>query len=52
MDAWTIHPANHSPEFIDSLPRLLSLIEQGKFPEAQAGYYDLKLDSWQDMLDD
>ncbi|MGD1938190.1 MAG: hypothetical protein ACFCA4_11620 [Cyanophyceae cyanobacterium] len=50
MDAWTIHPANHSPEFINSLPRLIKLIENGEFPDDQAGYYDLKLDVWQDML--
>lgn len=49
-DAWTIHPPKHTPEFIAALPRLIELIEQGKFPPDQAGYYDLKLDAWKGLL--
>lgn len=44
--AWTIHPAKHSPEYIEALPRLIQLVEQGLYPAAQAGHYDLDLDAW------
>ncbi|NEO30178.1 MAG: hypothetical protein F6K36_07000 [Symploca sp. SIO3C6] len=48
--AWTIHPPDHGPEFIKALPQLISLIEQGKFPLDQAGFYDLLLNEWSDLL--
>ena len=44
--AWTIHPANHSAEFIQALPQLIRLIEQGQYPPEQAGHYDLNLEAW------
>jgi hypothetical protein len=44
--AWTIHPPKHSQEFIEALPKLIELIEQGKYPLAQGGQYDLILDEW------
>ncbi|MDB9527349.1 hypothetical protein PN498_15220 [Oscillatoria sp. CS-180] len=44
--AWTIHPANHSAQFIEALPQLIQFIEQGLYPQEQAGHYDLKLDAW------
>ena len=46
-EAWTIHPAQHSAEFIAALPRLIECIEQGSYPTEQAGHYDLVLDAWQ-----
>ena len=49
-EAWTIHPAQHSAEFIAALPRLIEAIELGKYPLAQAGNYDLILEAWQDIL--
>lgn len=48
--AWTLHPAQHSPQFMQMLPNLIQAIEQGKFPLAQAGHYDLILEEWQDIL--
>lgn len=49
--AWTIHPRDHSPEFIAALPDLIPLIEQGQYPDAQAGHYDLILKEWSNLLD-
>ncbi|WP_009543517.1 hypothetical protein [Crocosphaera subtropica] len=49
--AWTIHPPKHTAQFIQALPQLIKLIEQGKYPLEQAGYYDLVLESWQDLLE-
>lgn len=45
-EAWTIHPAQHSSEFIQSLPKLIEFIEQGFYPDEQAGNYDLNLPVW------
>lgn len=49
-EAWTIHPAKHSPEFIQALPNLIKAIEKGQYPPAQAGNYDLILPEWQNLL--
>jgi hypothetical protein len=43
---WTLHTPDHGPEFIAALPQLILRIEEGKFPPAQAGDYDLRLDLW------
>ncbi|MDJ0713505.1 MAG: hypothetical protein QNJ54_04715 [Prochloraceae cyanobacterium] len=48
--AWTIHPPDHGPEFVRALPKILTLIEQGKYPLAQGGYYDLVLKEWLDLI--
>jgi hypothetical protein len=48
--AWTIHPAKHGADFIDALPKLIQLIEQGQYPPEQAGHYDLLLDAWWQLL--
>ncbi|BAU65642.1 hypothetical protein STA3757_30310 [Stanieria sp. NIES-3757] len=48
--AWTIHPAKHTPEFIAALSNLIDAIEQGKYPSAQAGHYDLLLNKWLNFL--
>ncbi|MEO1294723.1 MAG: hypothetical protein AAFW75_02800 [Cyanobacteria bacterium J06636_16] len=45
-EAWTIHPANHSPDYIKALPNLIEFVEQGKYPSEQAGHYDLDLMAW------
>lgn len=50
-EAWTIHPPDHGASFIQYLPQIIRLIEQGKYPQTQAGYYDLKLQEWQNLLD-
>ncbi len=48
--AWTIHPPKHTEEFIEVVPQLIQLIEEGKYPLEQAGYYDLILEAWQELL--
>ncbi|MEA5509203.1 hypothetical protein VB715_05440 [Crocosphaera sp. UHCC 0190] len=49
--AWTIHPPKHSAEFIEALPKLIQLIEKGEYPLEQAGYYDLILEAWFQLLE-
>jgi len=44
--AWSLHPPDHGPQFIAALPQLISKVESGWFPGAQAGNYDLQLDLW------
>ncbi|MGK7877264.1 MAG: hypothetical protein AB4426_29395 [Xenococcaceae cyanobacterium] len=44
--AWTLHPKDRSPEFIQALPQIIEKIEAGEYPPEQAGYYDLKLEFW------
>lgn len=44
--AWTLHPKDRSPEFIEALPRIIAKIEAGEYPQGQAGYYDLISDLW------
>lgn len=44
--AWTIHPKDRSPKFIQALPELIDKIEHGWYPSEQAGYYDFKSEYW------
>lgn len=44
--AWTLHPNDHGPQFLNALPYLIEQIELGHYPMAQAGHYDLILDEW------
>jgi hypothetical protein len=44
--AWTLHPKDRSPQFIKALPDIIAQIEAGKYPEKQAGYYDLISELW------
>ena len=44
--AWTLHPKDRSPEFIQALPAIIEKIENGWYPAEQAGYYDLQLKYW------
>jgi hypothetical protein len=44
--AWTLHPNDHGPKFLESLPYLIEQIELGHYPLAQAGHYDLILEEW------
>lgn len=44
--AWTVHPKDRGERFINALPGLIRRIEAGEYPDAQGGYYDLKLDAW------
>lgn len=45
-EAWTLHPTQHGPEFVDNLPHIIDRIEQGDAPKEQSGYYDLQLEYW------
>ncbi|HBB32108.1 MAG TPA: hypothetical protein DDZ80_18690 [Cyanobacteria bacterium UBA8803] len=44
--AWTVHPKDRGPEFIDALPKIIEKVEAGWYPPEQAGYYDLMLKCW------
>jgi hypothetical protein len=44
--AWTLHPKDRSPAFIQALPDIIKRIEAGEFPEGQAGHYDLISELW------
>jgi hypothetical protein len=50
--AWTLHPSDHSAEFVKALPQLIGLIEQGEYPLDQAGHYDLRLQEWSGILNE
>jgi hypothetical protein len=49
-NSWTIHPVKRGDDFIQSLPILISKIEDGYYPLDQAGHYDLRWEAWQDEL--
>jgi len=44
--AWTLHPIDRKPEFIQALPEIIKKIESGWYPPGQAGHYDLILKYW------
>lgn len=44
--AWTLHPKDRSPEFLQALPQIIQKIESGSYPPEQAGHYDLLLQYW------
>uniref|UniRef100_Q01XK6 Uncharacterized protein n=1 Tax=Solibacter usitatus (strain Ellin6076) TaxID=234267 RepID=Q01XK6_SOLUE len=44
--AWTLHSPDHGPDWVRSLPDTILRIEQGRYPNAQAGHYDLILSAW------
>lgn len=48
--AWTLHPKERGAEFIRALPRIIKLIEDGWYPDEQAGYYDMNWEAWQKAL--
>lgn len=45
-NAWTLHPKDRNPEFIKVLPNIIKRIENGEFPNQQAGHYDLISQLW------
>ena len=49
-DAWTLHPVARGKDYIATLPKIISDIEQGNYPMGQEGYYDLNLDLWLQKL--
>ena len=44
--AWTLHPKDRSPAFIQALPQIIAKIEAGEYPPQQAGHYDLISELW------
>jgi hypothetical protein len=46
QQAWTLHPKDRSPAFINALPDIIRRIEAGDYPEGQAGHYDLIPELW------
>jgi hypothetical protein len=44
LESWHLHVWYHGEPFPQWAPALTWLIEEGRFPEAQRGYYDLRLD--------
>lgn len=44
--AWTLHPIDRSPQFIQALPDIIKEVEAGWYPAEQAGLYDLQLQPW------
>jgi hypothetical protein len=44
--AWTLHPKDRSPAFIQALPDIIKRIEAGEYPDGQAGHYDLISELW------
>ncbi|WP_373693685.1 hypothetical protein [Limnofasciculus baicalensis] len=49
--AWTIHPKERGPEFIEVLPKIIEKIEEGWYPESQIGHYDLLFEDWLEELE-
>lgn len=47
---WFLHPQNKAELFNELLPEILKEVNMGNFPEDQAGYEDLKLESWLKFL--
>jgi hypothetical protein len=45
-DAWTLHAPDHGSKFCEMLPDIIRCVEEGKYPENQAGHYDLQLTGW------
>ena len=48
--AWTIHPKERGPEFIEALPKIIEKIEMGWYPTGQSGHYDLIFKDWLEEL--
>jgi hypothetical protein len=49
-EPWTLHTPDHGRRFQELLPSIVDAIEQGCFPESQAGDYDLDLCAWDTFL--
>lgn len=49
-NAWTLHPNDHSSDFVSCLPKIVERVEAGWYPDEQAGHYDLKLGAWMRQL--
>ena len=48
--AWSMHPGDRSELFYRLLPSIVEQVKEGSYPSEQAGYFDLRLDAWQNHL--
>jgi hypothetical protein len=44
--AWTLHPVKHNAKWLAVLPSIIQEVEQGRYPDEQAGEYNIRLGSW------
>lgn len=44
--AWSVHCVERSTEFLKQLPRIICRLENGNYPERQAGHFDLLYHLW------
>ncbi len=49
-DCWALHTPDHGTGFVQQLPALITTIEKGWFPKAQAGNFQLDLSKWLEQL--
>jgi hypothetical protein len=47
---WSLHPRDHDELFLEHLGGLLRLVEANRFPQEQAGHYDLKFEAYLPLL--
>ena len=47
-----IHPGERSEKFHNMLPHVINRINQGEYPNEQAGHFDLILDSWEIFINE
>jgi hypothetical protein len=48
--AWLLHPTRKDAEYYRLLPGILAAVAAGRFPPAQKGYADLRLEDWANYL--
>jgi len=49
--AWLLHPTRKDAEFHRLLSGMVAAVGAGRFPAAQKGYADLRLEAWAEFLD-
>ena len=49
--AWSIHPGVRCERFTNLIPEIVNRVNLGEYPQQQAGYFDLMLNSWGNFLD-
>ena len=48
--AWLLHPTRKDGEYHRLLPGIVAAVAAGRFPAAQRGYADLRLEAWTEFL--
>ncbi len=49
--AWLLHPTDKGAQYQRLLPGIQQAVREGRVPDAQRGWEDLKLDEWRRFLD-